>query len=238
MSYKINKKIIAVEAVVLIVFWIFRASSIYKINDFNNVLPFMIGTSGGYMYHILVSGIILPIILFVTGWRFSLYDDILIVRYGRVKNIKYNVKNLILDMLIYVGIYVAVPIIYYLIMSPYAFIRDKEFHVYILLYLLALYIVSIFLALIYIDLCCFVKKSYIALAVTIVFGYIISELLPNHLIGNNILFGGTSVIDILKKDLELNPSVWLVYRLIDIVLIAIVYVHTVEHYRQMDIMKK
>lgn len=238
MSYKINKKIIAVEVIALVAFWIFSIPSMYSINDFGNILPLMIGTSGGYTYHIGVAGLILPIFLFVTGWRFSLYDDILIVRYGRIKNIKNNVKNMMLDMLIYVCIYVAVPIIYYFVMSPSDFIRDKEFQVYILLYLLALYIVSIFLALIYIDLCCFMKKSYIALAVTIVFGYILSELLPKHLIGNNVLFGGTSVIDILKKDLEINPVMWLVYRLIDIVLIAIVYVHTVEHYRQMDIMKK
>lgn len=238
MSYKINKKIIAVEVIALVAFWIFRVPPTYSISDFSNILPRMIGTSGGYTYHIVVAGLILPIFLFVTGWRFSLYDDILIIRYGRVKIIKKNVKNLILDMLIYVGIFVAVPIIYYLIMSPSDFIKDKEFQVYILLYLLALYIVSIFLALIYIDLCCFMKKSYIALAVTIVFGYILSELLPKHLIGNTVLFGGTTVIDILKEDLEINPVMWLVYRLIDIVLIAIVYVHTVEHYRQMDIMKK
>ena len=35
---------------------------------------------------------------------------------------------------------------------------------------------------------------------------------------------------------EINSIMWMLYRLIDIVLIAIVYVHTVEHYRQMDIM--
>lgn len=238
MKYKINKKIIAVEVIALIAFWIFRTPSNYNIDDFNNVLPRMIGTGGGYMYHIGVAGIIMPVILFFTGGRFSLYDDILIIRYGRVKNIKYNVKNLMLDLFIYVSIYIAVPVMYYLIMSPSGFIKDKEFQVCILLYWLALYIVSIFLALIYIDLCCFVKKNYIALAVTIVFGYILAELLPAHLIGHNVLFGGTSVIDILGKDLEINPVMWMSYRLIDIVLIAIVYVHTVEHYRQMDIMRK
>lgn len=238
MNYKINKKMIAVEVIALIAFWIFRASSIYSISDFNRVLPYMIGTDGSYMYHKVVAGIILPFFLFLTGGRFYLYDDILIIRYGRAKTIKYNVKNLALDMLIYVSIYIVVPIMYYLIMSPYGFFRDKEFQVCILLYWLALYMVSIFLALIYIDLCCFVKKSYIALAITIVFGYIIAELLPDYLIGHNVLFGGTSVIDILGKDWEINSVVWMYYRLIDIVLIAIVYVHTIEHYRQMDIMRK
>ena len=183
MSYKINKRVIAVEVIALIAFWIFRTPSMYSFDDFNHVLPHMIGTDGGYMYHIGVAGIIIPIFLFLTGGRFFLYDYKLIIRYGRVKIIRYNVKNLALDMFIYVSIYVAVPIIYYLIMSPSDFIKDSEFQICILLYWLALYMVSIFLALIYIDLCCFVKKNYIALATAIVLGYIIAELLPDYIIG-------------------------------------------------------
>lgn len=238
MNYKINKKIIAVEVIALIAFWIFRTPSKYSIGDFNNVLPHMIGTDGGYMYHIVLAGIIVPLFLFFAGGRFSLYNEMLIIRYGRAKIIRYNVRNLALDIFIYVSIYIAVPIVYYIIMSPSDFIKDKEFQVCILLYWLALYIVSIFLGLIYIDLCCFMKKSYIALAAVIVFGYILAELLPDYLIGDNVLFGGTLVIDILKKDWELNTVMWMLYRMIDIVLAAIAYVHTVEHYRQMDIIRR
>lgn len=208
-------------------YWWERGALIGPLED---RFPVLVGTHGGYGYYVSIASVFLLIHLFLLGKQIQPFSELLVSRIGRMGAMKILFRELIKGSLLYGFVYVMVEVVLVCVHVDMEQLLQVNFFFIMLMYYIVLIILFTFGGLCFLLLDVVLHRSYMAMFITVA-----ANMLMAYFGRSGLFYGGMVIIDQMTRGLEINWLAWGLNQMVNVCIIAILYVVAEEVYRRRDI---
>lgn len=213
-----------------ICYWCMLENKFLDIYDGYNLLFAIVGTHGGYGFFLTISTVFMLIHLILVSNNLSPFSIHLLSRKNRVNALNICYKKLVIGSVVYAFLYEVVQVIFIWLLIDFNLLIEIHFFKVMFMHFVAIALIFMFGASIYLLFYIKINNKYMAILISVAINVSIA-----YFTNTKILYGGIEVIDKMTRLQAINIIEWLIYQIINILIIVMIYAVTEEVYKKRDI---
>lgn len=214
----------------LLWYWMEMDFILYPSENFE-LLYLIVGTHGGYGYFLLIASVILLVYLFFVNDAIKPFSINLLSRVDRAMGLRLVTRRIAVTSIGYSCIYVLVQIINVTVVVDNSTLLQYHFYSVMPLYFVAVMCILLFGGMLFLLAYVISRNNYLSMIIVVCINMVIA-----YYGKTDILYGGLTVVDNMIRQIPTNVSIWSIYQMINVCIVAAIYFVTEEIYRKKDIL--